>query len=197
MLAMRCGRGIPREGRATPSRVTLSSAGIGGANDNTEPSAEILGLEQNLTKHFSVVTFDCSLPHLVTPRVGVPAKSVFYTLTLSIRIANPHWGCSSYTSHSQAERLVSAGTAKVLSDGSLYLVDQRRLDWRNDIRRATDGAGGLARPTEMQRVPVLMHERLLTRFATPARENPKRAAFVSSLASRIRNRKQHAKGTVC
>ena len=97
------------------------------------------------------------------PRGGTPAKPA-YTRILSVRIANPSWGGSSYTTKAQAERFVSQGVGKYLADGSIYLHDQLRSD---RLREATSGMGGLARFDELKHTPVLMARKLFTLTKRP------------------------------
>jgi len=96
--------------------------------------------------------------YLPAPRGGAPAKPE-YTRILSVRIANPSWGGSSYTTTAQAQRFAAQGIGKYLADGSIYLHEQLRSD---RLREATRGMGGYARFDELKHVPVLMAHKLFT-----------------------------------
>lgn len=102
------------------------------------------------------------------PRGARLPQSRFSQLPLSVRIANPLWGGSGYTTPAQAERYVSQGKADWLNDGSIYMHEH---NLHSGIRSETRGLGGLARLDELKHVPVLMARKCFTLTSKPRKKH--------------------------
>ncbi len=102
----------------------------------------------------------------------------------ALRIANPVEGASRYVSRSRFERLQKEGLARLLPNGSVHIDSE----WHrtHDIRRATNGLGGLARYDELKNTPVMMAPLLFTRHDRPKQESAQRARIVAELAAKFR-----------
>lgn len=104
--------------------------------------------------------------------------------TTALRIANPIEGASRFISRSRFESLQRQSLARLLSNGKVHIDSEWHRD--HDIRRATNGLGGLARYDELRNTPVMMAPLLFTRHDRPKQESAQRARIVSELAMRLR-----------